>query len=240
MYFSLFSYSAINPAAKYPIPNDQIKNELGENVALKRPPYTEPYQHIRSPYEAPSSMLKYPPAPGVPIMPPGLPQDLKYTPPAIDMKYKPPENLSKSQFSADILVKGYEGERRFVILILVSYDIFLLILSLFFCTNRESNERMPYGPPGKYPPPPPESAGVDTKPNVDALMSHLPPHTSAVPMLIGPSGLPAHPLPLSHLPPNHPSLVTSPQTATVPPNTSSSIQGTFNFHCTFYLFVSCP
>lgn len=70
---------------------------------MKRPPYSEPYHHIRSPYE-PSSMLKYPP--GVPIMPPNLPQDLKYTPPAVDMKYKPPENLSKTQFSADNLVKG--------------------------------------------------------------------------------------------------------------------------------------
>lgn len=106
----------MNPAVKYPISNDQIKNEIIESGALKRPPYTEPYQHIRSPYEA-TSMLKYPPAPGVPIMPPGLPQDLKYTPPAIDMKYKPPENLSKSQFSADNLVKGYEGDRRLVKLI---------------------------------------------------------------------------------------------------------------------------
>lgn len=64
------------------------------------------------------------------------------------------------------------------------------------------------------------------KPSTEGLpLSHLPPHSSAVPMLIGPGGLPAHPLPLSHLPPNHPSLVTSPQTATVPPNTTSSIQG---------------
>lgn len=92
--------------AKYAIPSDQIKHEIPDNMVLKRPPYTEPYQHIRSPYEA-SPMLKYPPAPGAPIMPPGLPQDLKYTPPAVDMKYKPPENLSKSQFSADNLVKGY-------------------------------------------------------------------------------------------------------------------------------------
>lgn len=84
---------------------------------------------------------------------------------------------------------------------------------------------MPYGPPGKYQPAPNESA--ESKPNLEGLMSHMPPHSSAVPMLIGPSGLPAHPLPLSHLPPNHPSLVTSPQTATVPPNTSSSIQGLF-------------
>lgn len=85
---------------------------------------------------------------------------------------------------------------------------------------------MPYGQLGKYPTP--ESA--DKSSSEGLQMSHLPPHTSAVPMLIGPSGLPAHPLPLSHLPPNHPSLVTSPQTATVPPNTSSSIQGDTFFH----------
>lgn len=90
---------------KYAIPNDQIKHEITENMALKRPPYTEPYQHIRSSYE-PTAMLKYPPAPGAPLMPPALPQDLKYTQP-VDMKYKPPENLSKTQFSADNLVKGY-------------------------------------------------------------------------------------------------------------------------------------
>lgn len=101
---------AMNAALKYTIPNDQIKHEIPD-MALKRPPYTEPYQHIRSPYE-PSAMLKYPPGPGVSIMQPSLPQDLKYTPPAVDMKYKPPENLSKSQFSADNLVKGYDGERR--------------------------------------------------------------------------------------------------------------------------------
>lgn len=122
----LFSTVVINPAAKYPIPNDQIKNEVIDNAALKRPPYTEPYQHIRSPYE-PTSMLKYPPVSGgAPIsMPPGIPQDLKYTPPAIDMKYKPPENLSKSQFSADNLVKGYEGERRFVTLNIRNDNLFL-------------------------------------------------------------------------------------------------------------------
>lgn len=96
---------AINAAIKYAIPNDQIKHEITENMALKRPPYTEPYQHIRSSYE-PTAMLKYPPAPGAPLMPPALPQDLKYTQP-VDMKYKPPENLSKTQFSADNLVKGY-------------------------------------------------------------------------------------------------------------------------------------
>lgn len=108
-------YSLSNEAmtsSKYAIPNDQIKHEIPDNMAMKRPSYTEPYQHIRSPYETPS-MLKYPPAPGAPIMPPGLPQDLKYTPPAVDMKYKPPENLSKSQFSADNLVKGYENDQYF-------------------------------------------------------------------------------------------------------------------------------
>lgn len=88
------------------------------------------------------------------------------------------------------------------------------------------NDRLPYGPlPGKYPPPP---ESVEGKPNTEGLMSHLPPHSSGVPMLIGPTGLPAHPLSLSHLPPNHPSLVSSPQTATVPPNTASSIQGTLH------------
>lgn len=81
------------------IPNDQIKHEISDNMALKRPPYSEPYQHIRSPYD-----LKF--TPGAPIMPPSHPQDLKYTPSAIEMKYKPPENLSKTQFSADNLVKG--------------------------------------------------------------------------------------------------------------------------------------
>lgn len=99
---------------------------------------------------------------------------------------------------------------------------------------RESTERMPYGQPGKYPTP--ESAD---KPTTEGLsLPHLPPHTSAIPMLIGPTGLPAHPLPLSHLPPNHPSLVSSPQTATVPPNTSSSIQGTHSQRflcCGFHL-----
>lgn len=98
--------SAVNAPAKYPVPQDQIKHENVENMALKRPPYAEPYQHIRSPYEQ-SAMLKYPPPPGAPGMLPGLPQDLKYTPPALDMKFKPPENLSKAQFSADNLVKGY-------------------------------------------------------------------------------------------------------------------------------------
>lgn len=92
---------------KYAIPNDQIKHEITENMALKRPPYTEPYHHIRSSYE-PTAMLKYPPAPGAPLMPPALPQDMKYTQP-VDMKYKPPENLSKTQFSADNLVKGYDS-----------------------------------------------------------------------------------------------------------------------------------
>lgn len=115
-------FIAMNAAAKYAIPHDQIKHEIPDNMAMKRPPYTEPYQHIRSPYE-PSAMLKYPPGPGVSIMPPSLPQDLKYTPPAVDMKYKPPENLSKSQFSADNLVKGYDGDRRFEI-------------NLFFKLNR--------------------------------------------------------------------------------------------------------
>lgn len=105
-------FAVMNQAVKYSIASEQIKHEAPENMALKRPPYSEPYpQHIRSPYE-PSPMLKYPPGPGVPIMPQALPQDLKYTPPALDMKYKPPENLSKSQFSADSLAKGYDTDRR--------------------------------------------------------------------------------------------------------------------------------
>lgn len=97
-----------------------------------------------------------------------------------------------------------------------------VVLFISFAIWRESSERLPYGPPpGKYPPT--STDGAESKPNIDGLISHLPPHSSAVPMLIGPTGLPAHPIPLSHLPPNHPSLVTSPQIA-VPPN-SSSIQG---------------
>lgn len=45
------------------------------------------------------------------------------------------------------------------------------------------------------------------------MMSHLPPNPNTIPMLMG-SGLPPHSLQLSHLPPNHHSLATPPQTST--------------------------
>lgn len=55
--------------------------------------------------------------PGVPLMAPVLPQDLKYTPSMGEMKYRPPENLSRSHFSTDNLMKANmygDGERRYL------------------------------------------------------------------------------------------------------------------------------
>lgn len=46
-----------------------------------------------------------------------LPQDLKYTPPMSEMKYRPPENLSRSHFSTDNLMKANmygDAERRYL------------------------------------------------------------------------------------------------------------------------------
>lgn len=45
---------------KYPHPSEHIKFESAENMAIKRPPYSEPHSNMRSPYEL-SPMLKFPP-----------------------------------------------------------------------------------------------------------------------------------------------------------------------------------
>lgn len=45
---------------KYPHPSEHIKFESAENMAIKRPPYSEPHSNMRSPYES-SPMLKFPP-----------------------------------------------------------------------------------------------------------------------------------------------------------------------------------
>lgn len=104
-------YSIVDGQQNKPLHMEQIKYENNESSIIKRPPYA-----MRSPYET-SAIMKYNEAmqkhSGMHLAPVSSAnvQDLKY-PPAVDMKYRPPENLSKSQFSTDNIMKGnmYGGE----------------------------------------------------------------------------------------------------------------------------------
>lgn len=170
---------------------DAMKYEGPENMAMKRPPYSEPHQNIRSPYDV-SPMLKYSDAlhkfPGAgPLLTPSLPHDLKYTPPA-DMKYRPPENLSKSQFSADNLMKanmyGAEYPPKYAP---AESPIDASARSTPNQDSQSSNSNLPsqlqHNATG--------NSFSTSLPPQPSLLPHLPPsNTSAVPMLIGPGGLP--------------------------------------------------
>lgn len=73
--------------------------------------------------------------PGAPLMTPALPQDLKYTPPMGEMKYRPPENLSRSHFSTENLMKANmygDGDRRY--LRFNSQSFFFILILYFKCS----------------------------------------------------------------------------------------------------------
>lgn len=208
----------------------QMKYESNEGPLAKRPAYAEPMPALRSPYETTAMMkynevlLKYPGVPPPPIPPPAA-QDLKYVSPA-EMKYRTPENLSKSQFGADHALKAN---------------------SIY----GEYGAAAPPGPPsGKYPPTEsPIDASSRSTPNQDSQgsnSSNLPPQmpsgksstikvfvsvsnsqfvsfiAGAVPMLMGPGGIPAH-----HLPPGHSPLHAPPQQ---PPSTSTPMSIMTSMH----------
>lgn len=200
--------------SKYTPPiSEPMKFESIDHSIIKRPPYPEPHQPMRSPYDS-AQMMKY----GDPMhkfhgIPPPVgaigPPEMKYLPPA-DLKYRPPDNLSKSQFSADSLMK--------------------------------SNSYGDYPSAIKYPPvESPLETSARSTPNQDSQSSNsnmqqpMPPHhgnlsspqtnsphlnhgsiQSGPPLLMGPGGpnMPPHHGPLSHLQTNHPSMI--------PPNSSPS------------------
>lgn len=232
---------------KFIPPNSEppIKYENSDNTIIKRPPFTESHQNIRSPYEN-SQVLKYSdPMQKYHGLPPSTrasphPQDLKYMPPlppGADMKYKLPENLTKSQFTADNLMK--------------------------------SNSYADYPSNMKYPPvESPLDASSRSTPNQDSQSSNsnntqpipilhhssLPsPHTNSPhthqsphlhpgigPMILGqpPLGLPPHPSSISNIPSSNSSLLpisSSPNSTTatslsaapihhVPNSTPTSVQ----------------
>lgn len=212
-------YSIDGQQLKYP-PHiaDHIKYEAPENMAMKRPPYSEPYQNIRSPLgnfkeynlkinkftltsfyisdlPTTSSMLKYSDAlhkyPVAPMLTSTLSQDIKYTPPT-EVKYRPPENLSKSQFSADNLMKGnmygdYTPSNKYA----AESPIDASARSTPNQDSQSSNSNLPsqhqHNTTGNT-----FNASLPSphaNPPQAGLIPHLTPNTS-VPMLIGPSGLP--------------------------------------------------
>lgn len=218
--------------SKYtPTVAESIKYESGESSIIKRPPYPEPHQPIRSPYD-PSQMIKY----GDPMqkfhgMPPiggGLP-DMKHISPA-DLKYRPPENLIKSQFTADNLIKtnSYGEYPTGIKYPPAESPIDASARSTPNQDSQSSNSNL-----APQLPPPPHASISSSQINSPHLnhSAHLPP-TTGPPMLIGaPPGIP--PSPLAHLPANHPSMMpphSSPSTTPVsshgplhlPPSTASS------------------
>lgn len=52
-------YPPLDNQMKYPHPSEHMKFESAENMAIKRPSYSEPHSNMRSPYES-SPMLKFP------------------------------------------------------------------------------------------------------------------------------------------------------------------------------------
>lgn len=178
------------------ISSDSIKIE-GQDP-IKRIGYSEPLQTIRSPYDA--MMQKYASGlPTAPIPPSGIAQNLKYGIPSDLQKYRSPENLSKSQFTADNLMKGAPGG---------IYG--------------------EYAPGAKYPPSEsPIDASARSTPNQDSQSSNsnlpptAPPHNANLPPLHSNSphhvnqsqphlsilGMAPHLPPLSHLPPGHPAAI---------------------------------
>lgn len=227
-------YSASEGQSKYTPPiSEPMKYEQGDNNAMiKRPPYQDLHQPIRSPYD-PSQMIKYgdpmqkfhgiPPHMGVA----GLPE-MKYLPPT-DLKYRPPEGLAKPPFSTDALIKSnaygeYPGALKY------PPSESPIDASARSTPNQDSQSSS-----SNFPPHLPAHHGNTSSPQTNSPhLNHLPP-AGGPPMLLGPgaSGMPPHPSALAHLSATHPSMappnsspsatpVSSNQPSHLPPSTVSS------------------
>lgn len=206
-------YSAAENHNKYTPPiSEPLKYESGDNAAIKRPPYPDLHQPIRSPYD-PSQMIKY----GDPMqkfhgLPPhmsvaGFPE-MKHLPSA-DLKYRPPEGLTKPPFSTDALIKSNAyGEYGALKYPPSESPIDASARSTPNQDSQSSNSNLPPHLPTHH--------GNTSSPQTNSPhLNHLPPG-GGPPLLLGPGapGMLPHPVSLAHLPATHPSMA--------PPNSSPS------------------
>lgn len=203
-------YPVDSPAGKYPPPiSDQMKYD-GNDSALRRPPYSEAHPAIRSAYESQppmkytDAMQKYP---GVP------PPPISSANPIADLKYRAPENTPKSQFSAENLMKAniyadYPNSMKYPP---AESPIDASARSTPNQDSQSSNSNLQSQPAHTSSLPSPHTNSPH-----QSQVQHLPPNSSAMTMIMGPSGMQPHLL--SHLPPNHSSIIasSSPPSSTAP------------------------
>lgn len=199
-------YAAPEIQNKYTPPIlEASKYELSDSVMNKRPPYPDPHQPMRSPYD-PNQLMKY----GDPMQKFGLPPHMGGVGPP-ELKYRPPEGLVKPPFSTDPMMKGtpyaeYPGALKYQP---SESPIDASARSTPNQDSQSSNSNLPPHLPATHS----NTASPQTN---SSHLNHLPP-TGGPPLLLGPGapGMPPHPAALAHLPPSHPSMV--------PPNSSPSV-----------------
>lgn len=218
-----------------PSAEQQIKYENNESPLSKRPTYAEPLQTLRSPYETTAmmkyseAMQKYPGALAPPIASIAA-QDLKYVSPA-DMKYRIPENLSKSQFSADNLMKANSIYGEYTSsAAAAAAGKYPPTESPIDASARSTPTQDSQGSSNSNLPPQMahNSSLPSPHPNLSQHANQVPSHLmpGAIPMLMGPVGFQAH-----HLPPGHPSSMVRHSGPQPPPPPTSKMQVDSDMSC---------
>lgn len=201
---------------KYPMPPEAMKYENDDSpIGLNKHPYPDPHSAHRNPYDQPQPMLKF----GDPMakfhgMPPTAsnPQDLKYiTSP--DMKYRVQDGPIKSQYSADNLIKSSPYPDHLSAMKYPPTDSHI-DNSARSTPNQDSqgsnsNFQTQLHPHGNIPSP---QTRVPSPQNPSPHLSQSQP----TPLILSHPGLPGHHS-SSHLPSNHPSLLSSSASPNVVP-----------------------
>ncbi|KAJ6642024.1 Arginine-glutamic acid dipeptide repeats protein [Pseudolycoriella hygida] len=200
---------------KYAMPPDAIKYENDDGpVGLSKHPYPDAHSAHRTPYDQPQPLMKFgeqmskfhgmPPTPS-------NPQDLKYLS-SPDIKYRVQDGVVKSQYAADNLIKSSAYPEHLNSLKYPPTE------SHIDNSSRSTPNQDSQGSNSNFQTQPHHSHGNIPSPQTRGTSpQNQSPHLNQpVPLILSHPGLPTH-HGSSHLPSNHPSLLSSSASPTVPP-----------------------